>query len=30
MVTHEREIAERFADRIITMADGRIVKEETR
>jgi putative ABC transport system ATP-binding protein len=24
MVTHERTIAERFADRIVTMADGRL------
>ena len=26
MVTHDRELAERFADRIILMKDGRIVK----
>ena len=28
MVTHERALAERFADRIITLADGRIASEE--
>jgi putative ABC transport system ATP-binding protein len=30
MVTHERALAERYANRIITMADGRIVQEERR
>lgn len=30
MVTHERALAERYADRIVTMADGRVVKEEER
>ncbi len=28
MVTHERALAERYADRIVTMADGRIISEE--
>jgi putative ABC transport system ATP-binding protein len=28
MVTHERALAERYADRIITLADGRIAGEE--
>jgi putative ABC transport system ATP-binding protein len=30
MVTHERPLAERCADRIITLADGRIASEERR
>jgi putative ABC transport system ATP-binding protein len=30
MVTHERALAERFANRIVTMADGRIAQEERR
>ena len=30
MVTHERALAERYADRIVTMADGRVAKEEER
>lgn len=30
MVTHERALAERFADRIVTLADGRVAKEEDR
>jgi len=30
MVTHERELAERYADRMITMADGRVAREERR
>ena len=28
MVTHERALAERYANRIVTMADGRIAREE--
>jgi putative ABC transport system ATP-binding protein len=28
MVTHERALAERYANRIITMADGRVIQEE--
>ena len=28
MVTHERALAERYADRIVTMADGRVISEE--
>jgi putative ABC transport system ATP-binding protein len=28
MVTHERPLAERYADRIVTLADGRIANEE--
>ena len=28
MVTHERALAERYANRIITLADGRIAQEE--
>jgi putative ABC transport system ATP-binding protein len=28
MVTHERALAERYANRIVTMADGRILSEE--
>lgn len=30
MVTHERAIAERYADRIVTLADGRVANEERR
>ena len=30
MVTHERALAERYADRIVTMADGRVLSEERR
>jgi putative ABC transport system ATP-binding protein len=30
MVTHERALAERYANRIITLADGRIAQEEHR
>ena len=30
MVTHERALAERFAERLIFMADGRLVNEEVR
>jgi putative ABC transport system ATP-binding protein len=30
MVTHERALAERYANRIITMADGRVTQEERR
>ena len=30
MVTHERPLAEQYADRIITLADGRIAHEERR
>ena len=30
MVTHERSLAERCADRIVTLADGRIANEERR
>ena len=29
MVTHERATAERYANRIITLADGRVISEET-
>ena len=29
MVTHDRELAARFADRTVNMKDGRIVTEET-
>lgn len=29
MVTHERALAEQYANRIVTLADGRVVKEET-
>jgi putative ABC transport system ATP-binding protein len=28
MVTHERALAERYADRIVTLADGRVASEE--
>jgi putative ABC transport system ATP-binding protein len=28
MVTHERALAERYADRIVTLSDGSIVREE--
>jgi putative ABC transport system ATP-binding protein len=28
MVTHERPLAEQYADRIVTLADGRIAREE--
>jgi putative ABC transport system ATP-binding protein len=28
MVTHERALAERYANRMITMADGRVIQEE--
>jgi ABC-type lipoprotein export system ATPase subunit len=28
MVTHERALAERYADRIVTMSDGAISREE--
>jgi putative ABC transport system ATP-binding protein len=28
MVTHERELAERYADRIVTLSDGSILKQE--
>ena len=28
MVTHERALAERYANRIVTMADGRIARQE--
>ena len=30
MVTHERALAERFAERLVFMADGRLVNEEVR
>lgn len=30
MVTHERPLAERFADRIVTMADGKLVSDGVR
>ncbi len=30
MVTHERALAERYANRIVTMADGRVIQEERR
>jgi ABC-type sulfate/molybdate transport systems ATPase subunit len=30
MVTHAREVAERYAGRIITLADGRIERIEQR
>jgi putative ABC transport system ATP-binding protein len=30
MVTHERALAERYANRIVTLADGRIAQEERR
>ncbi|HYB61766.1 MAG TPA: ABC transporter ATP-binding protein [Methylomirabilota bacterium] len=30
VVTHERALAERYADRIVTMSDGRIANEERR
>jgi len=29
-VTHERALAERFAQRLVFMADGRLVNEEVR
>jgi putative ABC transport system ATP-binding protein len=28
MVTHERQLAERYADRIVTLSDGKISREE--
>jgi hypothetical protein len=28
MVAHERALAERYANRIVTMADGRIISQE--
>jgi ABC-type polar amino acid transport system ATPase subunit len=28
MVTHERALAEQYADRIVTMSDGTIAREE--
>jgi ABC-type polar amino acid transport system ATPase subunit len=28
MVTHERPLAQQFANRIITLADGRVAHEE--
>jgi ABC-type polar amino acid transport system ATPase subunit len=30
LVTHEQALAERFADRIVTISDGRIEREERR
>jgi ABC-type polar amino acid transport system ATPase subunit len=30
LVTHEQGLAERFADRIVTISDGRIEREERR
>jgi putative ABC transport system ATP-binding protein len=30
LVTHEQGLAERFADRIVTISDGRIAREERR
>jgi ABC-type polar amino acid transport system ATPase subunit len=29
MVTHERPLAERFADRLATMGDGKLVSTQT-
>jgi ABC-type hemin transport system ATPase subunit len=29
MVAHERALAERYANRIVTMADGRIISQES-